>query len=75
MGHNGSKTSSSDKFLNAMNLEYAVISVEKNNDYGHSNKEIFGEMSIRGIKLYRTDEFGVIIATCDGNNITFNATS
>ena len=72
-GHHGSKSSSTDAFLNAVNPKYAVISVGKDNDYGHPNKETLQKFSSRGIKVYRTDESGTIVVTSDGNNITFNA--
>lgn len=72
--HHGSKSSSTDAFLNAVNPKYAVISVGKDNDYGHPNAEILQKFSSRGIKVYRTEESGTIIATSDGNNITFSGT-
>ena len=72
-GHHGSKSSSTDAFLNAVNPKYAVISVGKDNDYGHPNKETLQKFSSRGIKVYRTDESGTIVVTSDGNNITFSA--
>lgn len=72
-GHHGSRTSSSNEFLDAVNPEYAVISVGRDNDYGHPNKETLDKFNARGIKIYRTDESGTIIADSDGNNITFNA--
>lgn len=72
-GHHGSSSSSTDAFLDAVNPKYAVISVGKNNDYGHPHKETLEKFTSRGINVYRTDESGTIVATSDGNNITFNA--
>lgn len=72
VGHHGSSSSSSDEFLNAVNPSYAVISVGKGNDYGHPNKETLQKLSGRGISVYRTDLNGTVVATSDGNNITFN---
>lgn len=71
-GHHGSSSSSTEAFLNAVNPKYAVISVGKDNDYGHPHKETLQKFSSRGIKVYRTDESGTIVATSDGNDITFN---
>lgn len=72
-GHHGSSSSSTDAFLNAVNPKYAVISVGKDNDYGHPHKETLQKFSSKGINVYRTDESGTIVATSDGNNITFSA--
>ncbi|GAA0123025.1 MULTISPECIES: ComEC/Rec2 family competence protein [Clostridium] len=72
LGHHGSRTSSSDKFLDAVKPKYGIISCEKNNDYGHPHVETVKKMRERNIKLYRTDEQGTIVATSDGNEITFN---
>ena len=40
VGHHGSKTSSSEIFINEMKPKYSIISVGKNNRYGHPNKEV-----------------------------------
>ena len=40
VAHHGSKTSSGKEFINDINPKYGVISVGKNNGYGHPNKEV-----------------------------------
>ena len=40
VGHHGSKRSSSKEFINEVDLRYSIISVGKNNRYGHPNKEV-----------------------------------
>ena len=40
VGHHGSKTSSSKNFISKINPKYSIISVGKNNRYGHPNKEV-----------------------------------
>lgn len=72
VGHHGSKSSTTDDFLDAINPKYAVISVGKDNDYGHPNNGTLDKLNKRGIKVYRTDESGTIIATSDGKNINFS---
>lgn len=72
LSHHGSKTGASSTFLNAINPTYAVISVGKDNQYGHPHDETLKILKDKGIKTYRTDEQGNIIATSDGVNITFN---
>lgn len=72
VGHHGSRTSSSDMFLDKINPEYAVISVGKNNQYGHPHKETLDKYKERKIATYRTDIQGTIIATIIDDNISFN---
>lgn len=72
IGHHGSSTSTSSKFLNAVNPKYAVISLGKDNSYGHPHKEIITRLKISDIKIYRTDENGTIVSKTDGNTINFN---
>lgn len=71
-GHHGSKTSSSREFVKAVNPDYAIISCGENNYYGLPNAETLNTFRVNGIKVYRTDEEGTIIAVSDGKNITFN---
>ena len=52
--HHGSKTSSSKSFINEVNPKYSIISVGKNNRYGHPNKEVLN--NLEGSKIYRTDQ-------------------
>lgn len=59
VGHHGSKTSSSNEFINEVNPKYAIISVGKNNRYGHPNKEILN--NLEQSKIYRTDWDGSIM--------------
>ena len=59
IGHHGSKTSSSKEFINEINPNYSIISVGKNNRYGHPNKEVLNNLS--DSKIYRTDQDGSIM--------------
>lgn len=72
VGHHGSKSATSNEFLNAVNPEYAVISVGMNNDYNLPNVKTMDKLKKKNIKVYRTDECGSIICQSDGTNITFN---
>lgn len=72
VGHHGSSSSTTEAFLNKVNPKYAVISVGKGNSYGHPHKSTMERLKDRGIKVYRTDENGTIIAVSDGKKITFN---
>lgn len=72
VGHHGSNSSTSAEFLKKVSPKYAVISVGKDNDYGHPHKQTMDRLKDSGITVYRTDESGTIICTSDGNNISFN---
>lgn len=69
IGHHGSSSSSSNKFLDAVNPQYAVIMVGKNNDYGHPNKETIDKLNLRGIKILRTDRDGTIFMSTNGSKL------
>ena len=59
VGHHGSKTSSSKEFINEVNPKYSIVSVGKNNRYGHPNKEVLNNLS--DSKIYRTDQDGSVV--------------
>lgn len=69
VGHHGSRTSTSQAFLNKVNPSYAVISVGLNNDYKHPHQEVIDRLEKKNIKIYRTDQNGDIMFTTDGYNI------
>ena len=69
VGHHGSSSSSTDKFLEKVNPSLAVISVGKDNDYNHPHKETLEKFNKLNVPVLRTDELGNIILTSDGNNI------
>lgn len=72
IGHHGSNTSTSDNFLTKVNPKYAVLSVAKENSYGHPHSSIMSKLKSKGIQVYRTDENETIIATSNGKEIKFN---
>ena len=59
VGHHGSKTSSSKSFINEINPKNSIISVGKNNRYGHPNEEVLD--TLNDSKIYRTDQDGSIM--------------
>ena len=59
VGHHGSKTSSRREFINSINPKISLISVGKNNRYGHPNKEVLD--SLNKSRIYRTDIDGSVM--------------
>lgn len=67
VGHHGSKTSSSRTFIDEINPKYSIISVGKNNRYGHPNKEVLN--TLENSKIYRTDQDGSIMFKIRNNKL------
>ena len=60
VAHHGSKSSSSEEFLDAAAPKIAVIQVGRNNLYGHPHAQTLERLEERGIKVYRTDTDGAV---------------
>lgn len=72
-GYHGSKTASTKALLEVASPEYVVVSCAEDNSYGHPHAEPMNNFRSMGMKLFRTDEQGSIIATADGKEITWNS--
>lgn len=70
-GHHGSSSSSSSRFVDAVNPAVAVISCGKDNDYGHPHKETVSTLKNRKIEMYRTDVLSTITAVSNGETVSF----
>lgn len=66
VGHHGSKTSTSEEFVKALNPQYAVISLGKENKYGHPSEETLATLSEFPLQVLRTDEQGTIVMKSNG---------
>ena len=73
VGHHGSKTSSSKDFINEINPKYSIISVGKNNRYGHPNKEVLDNLD--DSKIYRTDKQGSVMFKIKNNRLKIETCS
>lgn len=73
IGHHGSKTSSSKKFINEINPKYSIISVGKNNRYGHPNDNVLE--SLEDSKIYRTDQDGSIMFKINNDKLRIETCS
>ena len=74
VGHHGAENSTTYPFLRSVMPKYAVISVGKDNIYGHPADNTLSRLRDAGVKVYRTDMQGDIICKSDGENITFTVT-
>lgn len=71
-GHHGSRTSSGEEFLAAIEPKAVVVSCGEDNSYGHPHADILNYCMMNNIPLYRTDMQGTIVVKSDGKTITWN---
>lgn len=69
LGHHGSRTSTSDLFLDTVTPLYAVASAGKDNSYGHPHTEVLAKLVKRDIELLSTAESGTIVFKSDGERV------
>jgi len=67
--HHGSKNGLSEKLLEVTNPKIAVISVGRNNSYGHPHKEVLDMLSDYGLRVLRTDGVGDVVVETDGSKL------
>ena len=72
VGHHGSNTSTSERFLSQVSPEIGIIMVGENNKYNLPSKTIINRLEEHNVEMLRTDKNGVIELTSDGNKITKN---
>ena len=72
VGHHGSNTSTSERFLSQVSPEIGIIMVGENNKYNLPSKTIINRLEAHNVEILRTDKNGVIELTSDGNKITKN---
>ena len=71
VGHHGSDTSTTYPFLREVMPEYAVISVGKDNSYGHPTENTLSRLRDADVKVFRTDLQGDVVCQSDGKSVTF----
>ena len=72
LGHHGSRTASTEAFLEKVNPKCVVISCATGNEYGHPHEEALQRIKKYAPEIYRTDEQGTIVAHSDGEKITWD---
>ena len=70
--HHGSKTSSTQSYVESVRPRYAVFTVGNRNRYGHPNKDVVERYRTAGSELFRSDEDGAILVEMDSNKISIN---
>ncbi len=73
VGHHGSDTSSSKEFINIVNPKYSIISVGKNNRYGHPKESVL--KTIKNSNIYRTDLNGTVMLKIKSNKFNIKTCS
>lgn len=72
IGHHGSKTATTQKYLDAVKPKAAIIMCGKGNSYGHPHDETLSKLAAAEIDIYRTDDHGTIIVTTNGKTFSVN---
>lgn len=70
--HHGSKNGLTQALLDSARPEVAVISVGKNNRYGHPDKEVLDMLKKAKVQYFRTDEMGDVEVVTDGKAFSLN---
>jgi len=71
VGHHGSRTSSTEPFLEAVSPSVALISAGFENSFGHPHPDVLGRLSARHTAILRTDLDGLVSAQTDGRGLWF----
>jgi len=67
-GHHGSKTSTTEEYVKAVDPEWAVVSAGKNNAYGHPHEEVLDVLNKFNVEVLGTYDLGRITFVSDGIN-------
>jgi competence protein ComEC len=69
VGHHGASTGTSEELLESVKPEIAIISVGRNNRFGHPSPAVLRRLEMRGVRLLRTDRGGAIVLESDGREV------
>jgi competence protein ComEC len=73
VGHHGSKTSTDESFVRVLNPTHAVISLGRENKYGHPNGEVLDTLGKFPLEVLRTDQDGTIVMKSDGRKFVLES--
>lgn len=69
LGHHGSKTSTSQAFLDAVSPQYAIVSADVGNRYGHPHQEVMQRVFGRKTQAFHTGTDGTVTFYSDGKTV------
>jgi competence protein ComEC len=72
VGHHGSRTSTTQAFLDAVGPSVAVISVGYENSFGHPHPDVMARLQARHAAILRTDRAGLVTVWTDGRRLGFD---
>ncbi len=70
VGHHGSKTSSTEAFLDAVHPAFGLISDGVDNLFHHPHQQVLDRLAAHHIEVLRTDTVGLITVRTDGQHVT-----
>jgi competence protein ComEC len=73
VGHHGSSTSTTARFLRAVQPTIALVSVGAGNTYGHPSAQVLASLAVQGATVLRTDRLGSIVVRTDGRTLEIQA--
>jgi competence protein ComEC len=74
VAHHGSRTATTDAFVERLDPQVAVISAGSGNPYGHPSRETVARLTEAGARLFRTDIDGSVEISTDGSDLVASAT-
>jgi competence protein ComEC len=72
VGHHGSKTSTTQSFLEAVGPSIGIISDGFENSFGHPHRDVLARLAGRGSAVLRTDLDGLVTVRTDGRRLTMD---
>lgn len=73
VGHHGSTTSTTERFLRAVRPSIALVSVGAGNTYGHPGPQVLASLAASGATVLRTDRQGHLVVRSDGSTLEIQA--
>jgi competence protein ComEC len=75
LAHHGSRTSSSEQFIDTYRPAAAVVSAGQDNLFGHPSPVVLARFDHRNIDVFRTDRHGAIVIETDGRSAYVSSAS